>query len=212
MDKKIFEIDMTSIVELDSVIKQLVKIKKSLINAAPEKNIKQEQRVASDRKMYESINSIYDSVITDIYKDIDDNIVSDYYVYFHCDPTYPISAIKDAKNLFAALIGLTHRPFYVGMGCGDRCYDTTRNDSYAKKKQQLSRNKTNILIMKHSSGLLKSEALALESKFIDIFGLISYSPFNWLVNLDEGKDKDARRDLYIKGSHRALRANKMIQN
>jgi len=198
----------TEIDSINKTIRKLKKIKEELmLKPPPEPRISNTLR--GEEKIFESFNAILESDISSIYGESGSG---EYYVYFHCDPNIPIVATKNSKNLFAAQIGLQFKPFYVGKGIGDRCYDTTRNDSYAKKKQQIAKTNKEILVIKVKESLNEPASLALESKFIDIFGITAYHPFNWLLNLDEGKYKDDRRDKYIKGSKYAIRKNRMILN
>lgn len=206
----IIEIDENNIVDINSAIKTLVNLKKTLSKG-------QDIRIVQDRNFqkkfkrhtqgYNSIVSLYESPITKIFGD---DIGGEYYVYFHCDPNAPINAKEDSKSLFAASLGLKYKPFYVGKGINNRCFDTSRNDSYAKKKQQINRSGKQIEIVKIKVSLSESQAFAYESKFIDIFGLISYGPNNWLVNLDEGMYKEERRLKYKQNALKILLFNKSI--
>lgn len=192
--------------EIKSVIKKLVNLKNKL-HGDSQGNAKIAKKLESQQRLLESFNKILESDISDIYGH---EVTGDHYVYFHCDPNTPIIATKDAKNLFSAQIGLKFKPFYVGKGIGNRCYETNRNDSYSKKKQQITKTGKEIVIVKVKESLSENLAFALESKYIDIFGLIAHNQFNWLLNLDEGKHKEERRDKYLKGSNFALRNNKII--
>ena len=120
-----------------------------------------------------------------------------FYIYVYLDP-------RIVGEFIYGDYKFDYQPFYVGKGVGDRCYDTNRNDSYAKKKQQINRNNQKIIIVKYKIDLDESEALSLESKFIDIFGLTAYNTYSWLLNLDEGYNKEERRKMYQKGSGHAL--------
>ena len=202
----IIEFDETNFEEVKRVLSRIVKIKNDLFSGQ-HNSAKLSKKLEAQQKLFESFNKILESNVSSVYGNED---IGEYYVYFHCDPTEPIIATKDAKNLFAAQIGLSHKPFYVGKGIHNRCYETDRNDSYAKKKQQISRADKEVLVVKVKQSINENSALALESKFIDIFGLVAYHPFNWLLNLDEGKYKEERRNKYIKGSKFTLLKNRMI--
>lgn len=200
------DFDENSIDSINKAIRKLKKLKEGLSGKPlPERKIS--NTLKGQEKLFESFNKILNSDISSVYGNED---TGDYYVYFHCDPNTPITASKDAKNLFSAQIGLTHKPFYVGKGIGNRCYETDRNDSYAKKKQQITKTGKEVLVIKIKESINENSALALESKFIDIFGLLAYHEFNWLLNLDEGKYKEERRNKYIKGSKFTLLKNRMI--
>jgi len=51
-------------------------------------------------------------------------------------------------------------------------------------------------IVKLAENLTEAEALSLEAKLVDILGLRHYCREGWLVNMDEGKDFEARRNFY----------------
>lgn len=206
----ILEFDETNLKEVSGLIKNLIKIKKNLLNQIDIRLVrdeKLERKMKKEVPVYNSIISLYESSTTKLFGD---SIGGDYYVYFHCDPNEPLSAKTDAKSLFASSIGLYFKPFYVGKGVGNRCYDTSRNDSYAKRKQQILRTGKQIEIVKIKTSLSEDQALSFESKFIDIFGLIAYDSKNWLVNLDEGMHKEERRKKYKEKSLKILLYNKTI--
>jgi hypothetical protein len=54
--------------------------------------------------------------------------------------------------------------------------------------------------------LTEKEALMLESKLIDIFGLTSFG--GWLVNLDEGTSNKKRKEIYMDDY---INVNKMLK-
>ena len=109
--------------------------------------------------------------------------------------------IKDnPRDLFAATeLGLTCQPFYVGKGTGNRAFDINRNEGHKKVRQYLDKIGKEIQIVKIKENLTEGEALALESKLIDIFGLKAICSFSSLTNLDEGFHSKERRLLYPKG-------------
>jgi len=147
-------------------------------------------------RMGEILNScmaIYNTDITHLY-DSDGINDRNHYVYAHCDPTKRIATGKHGITTFAATLGLKHRPFYIGMGQDNRAYELDRNDTHRKYRQQIKQNGLDIDVHIISEGLSRIEALALESKLIDIFGLIVKKGF--LVNLDEGKNHKERKLLY----------------
>lgn len=138
------------------------------------------------------IQQIYDTDISQLY--VEDGIDRKYYVYAHCDPSKKIIAGKGAKTTFAAMLGMCHPPFYIGKGTGERAYDTKRNGYHQKINKKLSGFGREIHVAILSDGLTNTEALALESKLIDIFDLQSRG--GMLVNLDEGHSPIERRKLY----------------
>lgn len=141
-----------------------------------------------------NIQKIYETDISHLYSDLDDN-TDKYYVYAHCDPSKRIVAEKGAKTTFAAMLGMKYRPFYIGKGTGDRAYDTKRNGYHQKINKKLSGFDQQIDVVILKDGLTSGEAFALESKLIDIFDLQARG--GMLVNLDEGKSPDERRSCYM---------------
>jgi hypothetical protein len=127
---------------------------------------------------------IYNLDISSIYQNLD--ISNTYYVYFHCDPRKKLNIRTDLKHYFLAIkFNLTHVPFYVGKGTGSRWIDFCRNDSHRKICSSILKENLEILSVKISSELTECDALALESKLIDILGLKSLSSNGMLFNLDE---------------------------
>ena len=106
-------------------------------------------------------------------------------------------------------LGLTHEPFYIGKGIDNRCYDLNRNEGHRKIRQMIESVSKEIMVIKIRDDLFEHEALGLESKLIDIFGLKSLNEYSFLVNLDEGKLPSDRRKLYPKGANWYLNRNKM---
>jgi hypothetical protein len=145
------------------------------------------------KDVFNSCLRIYNTDISHLYA----NTYSDeekYYVYAHCDPQHKIAIGKHGVTTFAATLGLNFRPFYIGMGQGDRAFVLDRNETHRKYRQKLQKKNLEASVSIIKDGLTKSEALAFESKLIDIFGLIVDR--GYLVNLDEGTQNKARRDLY----------------
>jgi hypothetical protein len=119
---------------------------------------------------------------------------NDSYVYFHCDPTVPIHDKKLGLVGFLADLGVTHLPFYVGKGKGDRCNDLDRNDTHRKVRSKIRSFNQEVVVHKVSVNLTEHQALAMESKFIDMLRLRVQGGL--LVNLDEGFRSSERRVLY----------------
>lgn len=115
------------------------------------------------------------------------------YVYAHCDSSAPLHE-NNALHSFLMSLGLTHMPFYVGKGVGDRWLDINRNDTHRKMKQKLAALGLEIKPVILVSEVTSYQALAYESKLIDIVGLRING--GHLVNLDEGKLRKDRHKLY----------------
>ena len=103
-------------------------------------------------------------------------------------------------------MGIEYLPFYVGKGVGDRAYNINRNESHHKKRQFIEKSGKSIQIKILKDGLTESEALMMESKLIDIFGLVSFG--GWLVNLDEGINNESRKEMYMEDY---MNINKMLK-
>jgi hypothetical protein len=140
------------------------------------------------------LNEMYDSDFTHLYED--SSAKKAFYVYAHCNPLKKLHAKHDLKHLFLALRFplLTHEPFYIGKGYGDRFLDFNRNDSHRKIRQQLLKSGKDLLPVKLEEKLNEAEALNKESHLIDILGLLCYKGI--LTNLDEGERATERRRLY----------------
>jgi hypothetical protein len=168
-----------------------------------------DKSLKKDKKSSETFNacmSIYNTNITDIYEDIEDDKNQLYYVYAHCDPMFGLRAGVNGKITFAATLGLNYQPFYIGKGTGNRAYDLNRNESHRKIRQKIEMMQKSIDVKIIKDGLTKIEALSIESKLIDIFGIKSLG--GWLINLDEGHNSQIRQLIYKED---LLKINKMLR-
>jgi hypothetical protein len=154
----------------------------------------------------DSCIKIYNTDISDLY---DLNLCKDrkYYVYVHCNPLkgIPLTASK-SYLIFAATLGLTHVPFYVGKGTGDRIQNISRNSSHSKVVKNIRHNGKEPIVKLVKDCLTEIEALCLESKLIDIFGIRASGGI--LENLDEGYKYNERRERYMNdylNIHRSLK-------
>jgi hypothetical protein len=116
-----------------------------------------------------------------------------YYVYAHCEPG-KIAIGKEGLTTWAATLGLTNIPFYIGKGTADRAFNLNRNETHRKVKQKLAAFGQEICVNIIKEGLTELEALCLESKLIDIFGVVGKG--GRLVNLDEGVNSAVRQARY----------------
>lgn len=181
------EIDYTNPVHLEELLNkiksQLGTLKSSAIGT--KKEIK--------KLKYDSCVKIYETNISDLYVELnlDQNPV--YYVYAHCEPN-KIAIGKDGITSWFATHGMDLIPFYVGKGIGDRAYDLNRNETHRKVRQRLREFNQDVQVRIIKDGLTELEALCLESKLIDIFGIIGKG--GRLVNLDEGVKSKERQLRY----------------
>lgn len=174
--KETFTVDTESISELKTLIRKLVKKKKRLEGLTSTDKAARVAKKNRDEKRY----SKYKKWLSECKQE-----EGKHYVYAHCDPSQPLNVSKSARDLLAAEFGLTHRPFYIGKGKDDRCFNTKRNDSYRKKKTSILKSGEEIQIVKIKEGLSDESSKLVESTFIKIFGIMAVSNFNWLVNLAE---------------------------
>jgi hypothetical protein len=136
---------------------------------------------------------IWETDISSIY-DMPLDTTPKYYVYAHLDTGHKIAVGYSGKTTFAAMLGMTHFPFYIGKGTGERCNDLNRSETHHKVRQRLKTFGKEIIVFKIGEGLSEAQALQAESKLIDIFGLLPHG--GMLCNLDEGHEAVKRRDLY----------------
>ena len=151
-------------------------------------------RKDTSKELEVSIQTILDCDISSVYGLSSLLDKREYYVYFHCDPSRIITGSKWGMQSAISNLGVTCLPFYVGKGKGNRCDDLDRNDTHRKIRTQILARNKDIVVHKVLSGLTEFEALALESKLIDLLGLRING--GWLVNLDEGVRHKERREFY----------------
>lgn len=157
--------------------------------------------------VFDTCLEIMNTNIEHLYDGLDLDETRNYYVYVHCDPSKKIAVSRDGKTTFAATLGLKYFPFYVGKGTGNRAFELDRNESHRKVRQKIKTFYDEIDVKIIKDGLTEKEALIMESKLIDIFGLTSHG--GRLVNLDEGVKNKERRNLY---KDKLLVINKFYKN
>lgn len=188
MNKKTFDIDIDSLEECQKMLAQL----KSIIGQlrcekhGSKNQLKQQHFNACTAIFNTDISCLYDGLALDQSKI--------YYVYTHSEPNRNIAVGKCGKSTFGATLGMTKLPFYIGKGVGNRAQDLNRNETHRKVRQKLHKFGNEIVVEKIYTGLSEMEALMIEAKLIDIFGLIPEG--GRLVNLDEGIKNKERRQMY----------------
>lgn len=144
-------------------------------------------------KRFNDCSIIYATDISELYKELQLDNRPIYYVYAHCLHN-KIIAGKDGITSWLGTLGLNNMPFYIGKGTGNRAYDTNRNETHRKVKQKLQAFNQDIKVHIIQDGLTELEALCLESKLIDILGILGKG--GKLVNLDEGVKSKERQEIY----------------
>lgn len=167
-----------------------------------------ETKASWKRKVLEACNDILNTDISCLYEDQELDQSNDFYVYAHVDPRKRIAVRKSPKTTFAATLGMQYFPFYIGKGKGDRSKIRDRNAYHGKIEKSLERSGSQHESCIIKDGLTESEALQLESKLIDIFGLIVVG--GMLTNIDEGYKSEERKKLYKYESWKAIQP-KLVQ-
>jgi len=147
----------------------------------------------SRSKRFEACCSIVDTDISNLYADKSLDESKEYYVYAHLDSSKDLDVSKPLEA-YAAVLGMRHVPFYIGKGIRNRAQHMGRNETHKKIVQRLKALGKEPEIFQVRTRLTESEALQLESKLIDVFGLLSNG--GNLTNLDEGCNRLARQFLY----------------
>ena len=214
MNLKNFQVDVDSISSLSdticglrSLLQELIDRKNQEAGRPPKKKV---QKIVG---MFDACNRIYNSDISFLYDDLTLDRENKYYVYAHLDTSRPVVVPQRFQNpdeggfkFFAASIGFDYFPFYIGKGTGDRCLVSERNAPYQKIVKRLTRVGKEPKIIKLKTGLTESEALQLEAKLIDLFGLVVYDGV--LTNLDEGHRNQERIQLYIDDYRKLRKGNR----
>ncbi len=198
MDVRTITVDYDNISDLKRQITRLQERRKTLLRAVGAEQIVFDGSRHAVCKILPIFEGVLDSGIP--LTDLGAQSVRAFYVYVHCNPLLPLSVLHSVKHLLLAKrFGLKFEPFYVGKGRDGRLYDTSRNDGYRKIKSRILGAGKEIIIRKVAQLLTEAEALALESKLMDVLGLRCHSGHGLLVNLDEGEDAIERRRAYPSG-------------
>lgn len=181
------EVDYTNLIELQNLVQRL----KSQIGSIRSDYSKSKRETKACK--FNACVNIYNTDISDLYIKLDLDPTPIYYVYAHCEPN-KIAIGKDGITSWAATLGLDLIPFYIGKGVGNRGYELNRNETHRKVRQRLKDFGNDIQVRIIKDKLTELEALCLESKLIDIFGLIGKG--GRLVNLNEGVKSKERQHRY----------------
>lgn len=185
--RRTFEIDWNSIDRISRVIRQLKARKRELL-----KGTSVEDKI-TDGKRFQACLSIMNTDISNIYEDLELDQTHKYYTYAHLDSSNLVNVHK-VLGAFAATLGINYVPFYIGKGFGERDSQIYRNETHRKVVQRLAAIGEVPKIIKIRKNLTESQALQLEAKLVDIFGLVPNGGL--LTNLDEGHNKIARQLMY----------------
>lgn len=181
------EVDYTNIDDLAALQKrinsQIASLRVAIDGSSREQKLKR----------FDACRHIFETDISDLYVDLKLDPAPIYYVYAHCEPR-TIAVGKDGVTSWAATLGLQYRPFYIGKGTADRAYNLSRNETHRKVRQRLTEFNSEVKIEIIKDNITELDALCLESKLIDIFGVIGKG--GKLVNLDEGVKYKERQERY----------------
>lgn len=190
MNIKKIEIDWNS---QDAVLRLLNQTRSQYFTLLHRNNIIP-TRTDRAKQVFEACLSIIDTDISNIYQHSNLDEERKYYVYAHLNPRKKILGGKYGVTTFGASLGMTHFPFYIGKGTDNRCENLNRSETHRKMVQTIKASGGEPIVFVVKLNLNESEALQLESKLIDIFGLIPQNGL--LANLDEGMKPQERRKLY----------------
>jgi len=192
MNVKIFNIDWDNLNDINLHIQKLKSRKNHLETSLKIKPSKNDIEILK----FDAMNRIISTNIDELYNNYELSEDRKYYVYCHLNPEKPV-IVKGRPNAlvaFSATLGMNYLPFYVGKGSGDRYSNVTRNETHKKVVQYLKQREKEPIIHIIKDNLIEKEALSLESKLIDIYGLDIYG--GYLTNLDEGANVFHRRNSY----------------
>lgn len=187
MNIKSFEVDWDNYAEMAKLGNQ---IKGRLSQLNPNRISKKEM----NRRKFHAAYRIYETDISKLYDDLELDISNTYYVYAHTNPLRKIAVEYNWSTTFAATLGMTYFPFYIGKGNGNRSDKLSRNETHRKIRQWIKESDKDILPIIIKNNLTEKDALMIEAKLIDIFGLKIYG--GYLTNLDEGYKTEERRRYY----------------
>lgn len=195
------EIDSESVVSINRALESLWKYRFALREQS------RTEYLLRPNERFVACSAIIDTDISVLYQESVLDSEPKYYVYAHLDTSRnQIKAGSDGLRTFAATLSMSHMPFYIGKGCGQRWKSGERSRAYLNIVNRIERFKTEPKLLKLREGLTESEALQFEAKLIDIFGLTAYG--GTLTNLDEGHKAQDRIALYLSHYQRLRPANR----
>lgn len=203
VDLKEFSIDWNS---YEDVRKLGNRVRGRLNEISPKKRLSRKEWCID---VLDGINHIMDSDISFLFED-DYDEERRYYVYAHCSYAHPILNVKTSKNpfhIFAAQQGMTHLPFYIGKGTGDRAYNKKRNGYHNVVKNRLIEDNFGVTIIKDK--ICERDAFILEAKLIDIFGTLANK--GSLTNISEEANASKRRFVYRDAFDRLRDINRIVE-
>lgn len=189
--QKAFSVDWDSFGEVSTLFGQVKARYWALRKLTHPEELSRKQR---NQELFDACTAILETDIASVYHDMALDSTPRYYVYAHLDSNHKIFIDAHGITSFAAVLGCSHFPFYIGKGTGNRCAETTRNGEHAKINKRPRLVDLEIGVHKIRDDLTESAALQLEAKLIDIFGLRPYGGL--LANLDEGLRAPQRRAMY----------------
>ena len=189
---KNFEFNIKSIEDIDDAIYKLKIYRYNLVG-------KGKNNEKLHEKIFKACQEVYHTIIPTT------TIGSpNYYVYAHLNPLQNLKPTKNGYDAFAATLGMGYKPFYIGKGIENRAYELNRNENHRKIRQLLKTESKEIVVKIINSDLFEDEALIIESKLIDIFGLLVNRGI--LTNLDEGICPFVRRTYYKSAYNKLLKS------
>jgi hypothetical protein len=137
---------------------------------------------------------IWNTDLSPLFNTLELDSTPKYYVYAHTKSS-KLKPNSKAIDAFSQIyVGLKEKPFYIGKGTGNRYLQKDRNEYYNKYRVQLLAEKIAVDHVIVKNNLTEYEALELESKLIDIYGIKAEG--RSLLNLDSCYKPVLRRKMY----------------
>lgn len=197
---KVIEVDWDDPKNLKKTISLLQQRRKKVLKSLGYEHIKFNGNSSNAKNLLPIFNSFVDRLSKNS---------GEYYVYAHCNPLQPLNVQHNIKDLWLAskFSVIRNKPFYIGKGIGTRKDDLNRNDSHRKIRTNIERFGKEIEVVTLYEGINEESSLLIEGALIEVLGLMSLSKEGFLVNLDEGKDRNNIRETYPANMIKILKAN-----